>query len=451
MRKFILYSIISVFALISLYVLTFNLFLNEKLHPKAAAWLEMEQVSIPPGQNSHYLLWGLDAPSGFSMREYGEAMVEYLVKAQNESHGKVPNTGISSVPEAYKDSRRIEPDGMDGFCEPSEGYCLEQYRDELPALLEMENNALLLMRYRKLIRLEHYQSIEEQFLTTPFVHFATLLDAQRLHLASIGVRFVEGKQNEALEELAADLRFSRMLMSEANMLITKLVAVKMTASCLQMYGQMLEPGVAENVFVEIESIKALSRKERDFTRAIVGEYRFSENVLSQLERDMDSMDIEYETELVNRVIPFKKNRLLNLQYDYLSRIVALSQLPPEVFDERAKELAKAYPVDLNLWDYFSDPVSAILYETAWIDYTDYLRRQYALDGLIRLVKLKADIIQASVETEAIAEFIRSGRFSSHDITWMGPVRWDTEANMLHYHVKEDDRMNSLYRLPMRYE
>ena len=174
MRKFLI-VIASLPLLLLVYIAVLNLLPDEQLSPQAAAWLTSDRPLPTKEQNSYYLIWGLAAPVGVSMREYGEARVDKIVQADSEK----PVDGIYGderyLPDGFDPSANIEATGISDLCDLSEMYCLDSYKAGLESLLSQDDNALLLERYRALISLPHYQSITPAGIRTPFPSYSLLI------------------------------------------------------------------------------------------------------------------------------------------------------------------------------------------------------------------------------------------------------------------------------------
>lgn len=425
-------SIVAIPFILLLYVVVLHLLPDEALSPGAAAWLQLERVAVPKEQNSHYLILGMEAPAGVDSREYGEARVERIVTVERERPRREDENQDHYLPDGYAQEVQIERATLNNLCNPVEEYCIERYRSGADALFAQGDNALLLARYRVLRGLAHYQTIEPVGLYTPFPRLALLTDAQRLQHVAIVKRFLEGERAAALEELANDLRFSRMLMAEADTLLMRMISIRMVANVWHIYSQLLEVPDAGDVLAAIEAIPSLSDAERDFELVLAGEFRFDAQATESLETQLLEIEGGPVKKLFLSLIPVRKNRMLNRLYLYLNDLASHDALSPSQIAARNSEGADRRFLESGVWDYLVDPVTSIVMLFTVPNYSPYLLRHRALDGLLRVLKLKAAIRAMNVPAAGLDAFIIASPFASAYPDEVAPIRWDAGANALSY-------------------
>ena len=434
MRK-LLIVIVSLLALPLVYIGVLHLLPDEELSPQAAAWLENDGVVPNKEENSHYLLLGIEAPAGSSIREYGEARIEKIVQVESEGLQHDLYDDELYLPDGFDHDAQIEAVGMGGLCELSEGNCLDAYHSDVEVLLTQGDNALLLERYRELSSLQHYQSVAPIGLYTPFPRYHLLIGAQRLRLASIGSLFLDGGRSEALDELAADLRYARMLMVEADTLIVRMVAIKMMANDLHLYSQLLDQADGGAVIQAVAAIAPLSESERDFVGIFSGEFRFQASLFGQMV-DIPMGELtgsgEWALDYLLGLLPIRQNRMLNIVHAHSAKVIELSGLPPSRLEARFEQVTEELIMTPGPGDYLYDPVGSVLLGIAVSDYSDYLLQHHNLDGLIRLVRLKGIIRAESVPAEGLDKYIAASAYASAYLQEDIPIRWDPEEQTLHY-------------------
>ena len=434
MRKLLL-VIFSLLALPLVYIGALHLLPDEELSPLAAAWLKSDGAVLDKEENSYYLIWGIEAPVGVSMREYGEARVEKIVQVDSESLQHDLGDDDYYQPDGFDNGAQIDTEGMARLCELGEENCLDAYHSDAEFLFSQGDNALLLERYTVLSSLQHYQGIESMGINTPFPPFYRLISAQRLRHVSIASRYLKGERNEALEELAADLRFVRMLMAEADSLIVRMVAIRMMANDLHLYSQLLDKQDAAAVVQAIQAITPLSESERDCFKMFRGEFRFQAGAIAQLTYLSMSEVVGVEggaLSYLDGIFPINSNRILNATQTHFAKTIELGRLPPSQIKARLEQVTEELFMTPGLWNYLSDPVTSVLLSMAASDYASYLQHHHDLDGLIRLVRLKGLITEKSVSTEELDTFISTSSYASAYLQEEAPVRWDPEQQTLYF-------------------
>lgn len=429
MRKLLIVIALLPLLLLS-YIGIINLLPDEELSSGAAAWLASDSTVPPKEENSHYLLWGLEAPADVSMWEYGEAVVENIV--QSDAPPSDFSNYESYLPDGFDNGARINTVGMGMLCELSQDYCLDVYRSGVDALLAQGDNALLLERYREMSALQHYHSVEPMDAYT-IPPFSPLTDGQRLRHVYIASRYLNGERAAALGELASDLRFSRMLMAEADTLIVRMVAIKMVASDLYLYSQLMEQPDAGAVLQTVAELAPLSREERDIEMLLQGELRFTANAFSQLEDEQIGLFGEGGVlSYLEGMLPVRQSRLINLNYAYFKKMAELSELPPSQVEARYNSATEELFSEPGVLDYLYDPITSVLLGIAIPDLSHYVLRHHDLNGLIRLVKLKGEIIGKSVPVEDLESYITASPYASAYLQEMAAIRWNSEQQTLSY-------------------
>ena len=436
--KVISFIVISLF----LYVGVLNVLPDKALSPSATAWLQHDGEAVPIGQNSHYLLWGLNAPAGVSMREYGEAVVEAMVQAGDKIYLSDIDADESYFPEAYDRSMEIHAVGLGDWCKPSERFCLDEYGSSAAKRLLQGDNALLLERYRKMSKLQYYHKIEPLGVNS-IPYYSPLANGQRLRHLAIASQFLNGKHDKALDELAADLHFSRMLLREADTLILKMVAIRLVTNCLHLYGQLLEQPDVDSVVRVIADIAPLTEAERNFEKVFRGELRFQQSAIKHSSDDVAWEGGDLFDRFLYGLMPIRGNHFLNISHGYMQSLLELHPLPPTQFKIAQAKRAAEYP---GIRESLYSPLNAILLSISMPMYSSYLLKTNDLGGLIRMVKLKGEIIANDVPVESLDAYIATSPYASAYSQESVPVRWSREKHTLCFSPVDDENRGEATKL-----
>ncbi|MEN8170370.1 MAG: hypothetical protein ABFS08_09130 [Pseudomonadota bacterium] len=427
MRKF-LKIVLFILLLPVIYLVVINLLPDEELSAGAKEWLKPEPITVPKEQNSYYLMWGLDAPADVDMQEYGEAVVDGMVQAGDKLHRYDPDASESYLPEAYDHDARIRAVGLGDRCKVTERFCLDEYRRSADKVLTQGDNILLLERYLAISNLMHYRRVEPVGINS-IPYFSPLTNVQRLRHIVITSMFFSGKHGEALEDLAVDLRFSRMLLSEADTLILKFIAMRMVANDLHLYGQLMESDEAAIVAKEVSEISTLSESEGGFGEVFRGELRFQKSMMQYTSDNEFNEDIGGGGMNPFGVLPRRDRHFLNISYRYMFALLDAYGNPPTRFKLLHRELVKKQP---GVWETVKNPLNSILLSIAMPMYPSYMLRSHDLNGLIRLLKLKGKIVEDGVTAEDVDEYIATSPYASAHSQESVAVHWDPQRQVLFF-------------------
>lgn len=420
--------ILSLAALILLYIAALHLLPDPQLRPETSAWLEHHRRTLPEEQNAYYFVLGLEAPPGRSMLEFGKKHLAGSVENEDASC----NANRNSEEDDLANRKKIRSEGISQLCPPGEQSCLAIFQQHFDSLLEKGDNALLLTRYVTLSTKPHYYAVEPYSIDSSLPYYSLLINGQRLHHIQAVSRYLEGEQREALVELQNDLTFSRLLIEEADILITRLIAVKMAENTLQIYSQLLELKDAEDVVSAVKEVSPLSKDEYSLLQVFRGELQFQKSILEMLEHE-PSDELEYLSGLLfSGVFPLRRNRMLNISQSRMARYHDMTNLGPSLIKKKSQEIEALEDYSTNLWEYLYDPLNAAYFSSTWPQFDHYIVRHHDLDGLIRLVKLKALIKEQHIPSTEVNSFIASSPYASAYADEMNPIRWNPEEHSLYF-------------------
>ncbi|MDH5784716.1 MAG: hypothetical protein OEZ16_03805 [Chromatiales bacterium] len=421
-----------------IYLVVINLLPDEELSAGAKEWLKPEPITVPKDQNSYYLLWGLDAPVGVDMREYGEARVARIGEVEASGAGAASDY----MPAGYKESDLIKTKGVMELCSPINELCLERYQRDGMKVLQEGVNPLLLDRYRQLIAQPHYQRVSPHGLYTPIVPLGVLRASHRLHLMALVSRYQQGNRAETLEQLAQLMRFNRMLITKSDILIDRMIALTLLGDTLHTYSQLLESELpSDKLRKEIDEISELNPDETSFESVLRGELRFMANSLDTALKGDDS---DFAEMVARGSLPINHNRIINRAYQNHRRVSAMVSSPPSEILQKSAEIRAEVMVDH--WGYLRDPLTSFLIDIGSADLSQYILKHKDLNALIRLLKLKAQIKKEGVSKENIDAFIASSPYASAYPDEMAPVRWEPGEQALIFGSAMGEKANKRNRI-----
>lgn len=421
-------------ALILFYVAALHLLPDQELAPETSAWLEHHTRTLPEEQNAYHFIWGLEAPPGMSMLEFSKKQLAYSVN----NEGRAAKANKSADEDDLANRKRIRSEGLSQLCHQREQTCLDIYQQHFDSLLEKGDNALLLKRYVILSAKPHYHAVEPYSIDSLSPYYSLLINSQRLHHVQAVSKYLEGRQREALAGLRNDLTFNRMLIQESDILITRLIAVNMAENTLQTYSQLLELKDAEEVISAVKEISPLSEDEYSLLQVFRGELQFQKSILEMLEHE-PSDELEYLSGIIfSGVFPLRMNRMLNISQSRMARYHDMTHFKPSLIKKKSQQIEALERNNGNFWEYLYDPLNATYFSATWPQLDYYIVRHHDLDGLIRLVKLKALIKERDIPPTEINSFIAASPYASAYADEMNPVRWNPEEHSLYFTSANSD-------------
>lgn len=430
------------FAMLGLLIVLLHLLPDEELLPGAAAWLEERPVTVPAENNAYYYIWGLEAPRGVDPMEYGRERVDYVQRyLADEQNAHTSLSEFEVLPDGFDHAAALSTDALPQTCKLLEQRCLEAVSDSDALALGQETNAELLQRYQALIAMPHQQEVEPFVFNAPIPPYYGMKPLQEYYLAVAANRFLHGEVEQALAMLAADLRFSRMLLAEADQLILKLVAAEMVARDLHLYGQLMDSGIApELLYAAVAAIEPLNKQELSLALPGRAEFRFMSSFISQLS---GPLGVEWEAtdfgsqSLQGRVwlwlAPMQKFSVSNDIYLNWHSLVSASSLPPSQIPAAVRDILAAREARYGWYYYLYNPIVLVVEDDMFFSTTThYLLLPHAVNGLLRLLHVRAELLRDGVTAGQVEAYMASlGDAHLYGDTKI-QIRWDGKSQSLAY-------------------
>lgn len=426
--------LIAAAGLVLLLLASWFLIPDEELHSEVAQILNATPT-VPPQQNVYYALWGLKADPSLDPHIVGMKVIETLKRADAQ-HRKISDADLQKIWGASQ----LKLDSADkDFCKTDMPECLLQMRAARARIESSERRLdLYLKRYYTLRDYSDFEELPPDSLDAPILEYSGLVALSGLADARIALDMTDqAKQKTALENLSAEMKLWRTIGQNADSLITKMVATSVLHRKFQLASALLSesPEIAAkypNVLGRIA--QPLSPAETSLDRALIGEFRFTSSVFTDLKNEIDSTPYELSN-VVNKLLfigGFKPNATINLDY-------AKSGELREFYARTAADIVKdekAFLAHQNRFSLFSpatffyNPAGKILAEVARPSYADYMYGLYDLNAYSRMVALQYRIAAAHLGVDEIPIFVRSADASLHNPYTDKPIHWDASSSSL---------------------
>jgi Tfp pilus assembly protein PilP len=414
------------------------------LNPQVKSWQQPEPEEVPPEQNAYYAIIGFYAaePSA-DINQVGQNMLaQYLQRLRVE-----PNLEEFK----YSQGRRTAGAPAD-LCDPVKAPCMRTTAHEPDRVAELERqNAILLQRYYSLYRYTHYRETAPAHYSGPLPKSVTPL--HNLVLAKIAQTAAQGQRKEALEALARDTGFWRMVLHEGNRLLGKAIATRTLLENEHLLSEMLASAEsAEEDGAVLESmLRPLDRQDNDLEPAIRYEYRiFASGWTTQFSAGLTE-GLKKRSPVVRGAVrllasaglrPHQTTNLLWQQYEQLTQLDLASwtnESPPSGARKRRH-------FGDSPWDFVYNPIGKYFVYEVPPDvpaFSRYRARLDDLEGFIRLVTLQRQIKKDRINAEAIPALLAASDVSLRDPYTGEPMHWDAQRGVLWFNrrgMREGDRI-----------
>ncbi|MDQ2075158.1 hypothetical protein [Marinimicrobium sp. ABcell2] len=283
-------------------------------------------------------------------------------------------------------------------------------------LLVAERNRLHL--YRSLDELKHWREHQLSDLAAPFPNYTSWIHLSRLGLFDAWLAAREGRTAEAQSALNDDARFWRFVLTEAEYIVTKLIAATALQQNIQWTNSLSrEFGVPLPLVWE----SPISEKERSLLEVFTGEYQFSRAAIHELMQDPGDGFFPHI------LMPFHKVQATeNMQAE---RLLAAANVMKAPFTDLPDRLA-THQKSMNparKWSWYN-ATGHWLSNVYAVDFTQYGTRVADLEGFRRVLLATLHLRQAGVSPEDVAQHL-----AEHDLKnpYTGkPLLWDSDSNAI---------------------
>ena len=338
----------------------------------------------------YYGLYGFNAPAGQNFWQHGA----FVTRNYN-----ITGDWVSDVESPLEFT--TTPNELCTLNQHDCAGAIESQLSGFPQLLDA--NARLLDRYEALKSSSDFGVVIHAggFWQSP--DYSNLIAANRLRLRKALMLLKEGSPSQGWETLESELLFARQLLAESSSILTKLVAINLTAECLRMsvlmayYGKTLglnlpEPpprlSLAERSMSETAQLEAGTWLDR---------LQLPRTEFARVGIDFHGGQPDRMDYLAARMLPFKSNRTSNLFADQYMEISRASILPPEEFIEWAMNHEAPEP---TLFEWYLNTKGAMLLKNSPV-YVTYMWPIYDLDVLIILTRASYRLLAQGADAGSI--------------------------------------------------
>ncbi len=402
-----------------------TLWADPRLTPEAQAWLAPPAEHLAPQDNLYYWLLGFDAPAGSDPVARGQAVHAALMTANSVSR----TWGEFEYIDPPSASPLVTTDGrLRALCNVSRPDCFLELRRQAVDVMDIaERHEDLLDRYRGLYTVADMQTLSPVHVVGSMKTIPIdVSHIHRLHLARIAVH---PDPAEAATALAQDIVFARRVLGLADEMILKAMAMHWLGSDLQLYAQLLDIDAypLDALHPVSTQLAPLTPSEWDMTGVLKREFRTTARSLIGLVPEPQPLAAGVEIPGSLFRFNFKPNATINLLQQAIAETAHRMQMTPKA--RRAAGPLVATPPLLQRMTNSQGWFIVQFIPSANASYGDRLRD---LDGLIRLVNLKREILRQGVADDRIPEWLAAQGAEWRDPYTGEPMRWDADARRLYF-------------------
>lgn len=401
-----------------------NLF-DEDLDPRAAAYGEPLAATVPEAENAYFALIALSAPDGADGLAYARAW-------QNE----VKAAALEKRKEKLPESKRAKRPAV---CDPRQAACLEELRGKSGEIAQqLDAYKEDLARYDAMLNLKRYEDVIDYPMRVdssipPYIGVAA---AQSAYLLRSALDLEAGRVEQAVAAIERDLAFQRMLLGSSRTLIGKMIGSANYWRNLQFVSEAVQTRQAEIT-------PFLPRLRKWLAPLNVA----SLNLGSTMETEFGLVKATFREDLIGTggalgvplegvmaLLFFKRNASMNSSYRYYSGVGAALASPADRLDSEASAFAAKWN-PAPQWNWIYNPVGKILQGVAAPSFQEYAWRLHDLDGLLRLLALRMDMLAAGVSADQAQEFIAKSDAALHNPYTRKPMNWDAGKKRVYFEAK----------------
>jgi hypothetical protein len=323
------------------------------------------------------------------------------------------------------------------LCQVASKHCASALSNGGPTLRAwLQDERWLLSRYETLLAHPAWREPTPFDLRIPFPSYSTVLDAQRLfHVRAWDL--AHRGDIEALRDLmSSDIRFWRLALRSADVLITKMIAVAALRHHFE-FGNLifreLPPEAIRDAIPE-EWFAEISPSERSMLRCFAGEWRYLDKLVRQAKRgDEGELKLDEVSPLTQKMLWRALNPLLqpqdssneaadrfvmlanDLDVPYVDFATALGKLREKFRRDDAASGLPAY-----------NTLGTLLAYSAPTDYSAYAVRVADVEGIRRAALLTATLRADRVSESEVATHVAASTI--RDPYNLKPFEWDGRAH-----------------------
>jgi hypothetical protein len=244
----------------------------------------------------------------------------------------------------------------------------------------------------------------------------------RLYGAGIALRYMTEDPAAALVELKNDMAFLRRLISQADIMIIKMVALSMLKHDLYLYASLMDAQPTK-VYL-FDEIPFLTEPERSFEEPVKYEFRMNMNLAHEIKIYPQLITGDFG---IPAWLPFplyRVNHSINMIHAAMANILRKSRLTASKFSKQTfSEQNDKREFKPGWLSYMYNPIGCILFSISIPDFDKYIIRIHDMDGLISMVNLKRHIKRENLGPGDIEKYLKQVKnkyfnpYTGQNIDW----------------------------------
>jgi hypothetical protein len=363
------------------------------ISPAATQWLMENNRPVADEDNLFNALAGLTVAADENMVSSGtlqinkanRVLAEFLKTDEHLQSGSKPQFDSHWTRPAL-----VPTEETSLICDPRAQDCRDIWISQKDIIHQLlSENEILLNRYRELQNYPYYLNTLAIDVRSPVPDYSTLMTLNRLNGAGIALRYITSPSAETLDELDNDMLFLRRLISQADTLIVKMVALSMLKHDLYLYASLIDTHPGE--FYLFDEISVLTENEKSLEKPVKYEFRMNSNLVYEIKKYPELITGQLAVPAWLPFPLFRANHSINMIHRTLSYNLDKSRLPPDKYYQQYSpedEIRKLKPGWLS---YVYNPIGCILFTLSIPDFSKYITRIHDMNGLIHMVNLKRQI------------------------------------------------------------
>ncbi|HEY0635123.1 MAG TPA: hypothetical protein VGE00_07065 [Gammaproteobacteria bacterium] len=318
-------------------------------------------------------------------------------------------------------------------CKSLDEKCLALLENKsLPGIQPNSNEAVLVNRYRELIRLPEWQDVYPRGLSGPMPSFGPAMDGQRLSMLDIWKTAESRGAKTTIAMLDEDARFWRKVLATSDSLITSMVAVSSLKRNLYWTNHVIKRLSDNNASVEVPPIwlNPITDKERLMESAWVGEWAMSEQLLRGVSDGSNTVSDDnnpFATGIGSWLgLPLLQEQdTINHRAEELSLLIKKYNVKYDELPSTAARFIDGTDVlgyeEIKIPDILYNPLGKVLNFVGVPMYPSYMNRVPDLEGsrraLLATHQLRSDKIPRDKVVEALAASPYRNPYTHQPFVW----------------------------------
>jgi hypothetical protein len=399
---------------------------DEELSPEAAAYLAPEKTAVPDARNAYLALLGIDARPGTPPHQAGRKRLDAMAAAF------AADPLVGDVPSLSGEKNPLAASGAYAGCKGTSS-CLRDVAGDDGARAFVETNGLLLKRYRELLDYPEFSDAvpPSAFGTFP-LYPPLLMQARQLFHADIARRVLQSAASaeKAFADLARQIEFDRRNLAAAGHSLSKLVFAAHLRDDYLLLSEALQAAPAEGANAARAVLRPVTEREKSLAKVLRSEGRQSAETLRRLRQAMlrfrnPYADIAAENPQMEVRSPFpshskaanfllawlyQPNAAINEWFRMHQAVVALAAEPVTGRMEAARgedKWVRDFGKELSPNPFNLAGISAARKRVLPGHVLRYSFFLDDLDGLVRLVVLKSEILSRKLPPSRLGAYLET--------------------------------------------